>query len=253
MTALGEVLERPIAHRGLHDLANGVFENSASAFERAIEGNYAIECDINLSGDDVPMVIHDASIERVTGQRGNVADLSAGQIGQIPLKGSATGDTTLRLTELLELVDGRVALAVEIKNQPNNDDEKLVQEATRIVRNYHGPLAFISFSPEILTLTRKFGFKGPTGVILDRFTSNQAKGRLSATKRFIMRHLLHLPKTRFDFIDCDHNALNLPAVRFLRMLGFPVAAWTLTSQQQADLALKYCDQIAFEGYIPRRD
>lgn len=37
---------RPIAHRGLHDAANGVIENTAPAFKAAIEHGYAIECDV---------------------------------------------------------------------------------------------------------------------------------------------------------------------------------------------------------------
>lgn len=253
MTTLRELMERPLAHRGLHDSKAGVIENSASAFTRAIDADYAIECDINLSGDDVPMIIHDGELERLTGQRGNVAKISAGQLGHITLKGSSTNDKTLRLTELLQLVDGKVVLFVEIKQQADGRDEKLVREAVRIVRNYNGPLAFISFSPEILAMTRRFGFKGPTGIVMERFEGDKAQQTMSALQRFVGRHLLHTFKSRFNFIDCDHVALNLPAVRFLRMLGFPVASWTLTSQQQANLALKHCDQVTFEGYIPRRD
>lgn len=253
MTALREVLEQPIAHRGLHDAAHGVIENSASAFAEAIDNDYAIECDLNLSGDDVPMVIHDPNIERVTGQRGNVAMLSAGQLSRIRLQGSNNGDKIMRFAELLEQVDGKVVLAVELKHQDDNRNETLVRETLRILDNYAGPLTFISFSPQISILLRKFGFKGPVGIIIKHFVDEQSKQRLSVLKRFVMRHALHYPKTRFDFVECNHEALGLPAVRLLRTLGIPVVAWTLKSRIDAAAASKHCDQIIFEGYIPRRD
>ena len=41
---------RPVAHRGLHDIARGIVENMPAAAQAAIDGNFAIECDIQLSG-----------------------------------------------------------------------------------------------------------------------------------------------------------------------------------------------------------
>lgn len=248
---LKEVLEKPVAHRGLHNRDAGVIENSPTAFRLAAEQGYAIECDLQLSGDDVPMVIHDGTLDRVTGQKGEIHKLSAGQIGQIKLQGSATADTTLRFHELLKLVNGRVALAVELKPQTDGRNAELAETAVDVLKTYQGPIAFISFSPELLTLARKYGFKGPTGIIVERFVSEMAQNHLTPWQRFLMRHMLHYPKTRFDFVDCDHKALDLPAVRLFRRMGFPLAAWTIKSQVEADAALKQCDQIAFEGFIPK--
>lgn len=252
MTTLREVMSRPVAHRGLHDLPNGVAENSAKAFQRAIERNLAIECDLQLSGDGVPMVIHDSTLDRVTDQPGKVSALSAGQIGRIPLAGSAEKDCALTFSQLLELIDSRVAIAVELKPQSTDEkDAEMAKAAVAALNAYHGPLAFISFSPNLLKLVRRYGYKGPLGIIVERFVSELAQEHLNPWQRFSMRHLLHYPFTRFDFIDCDHKALDLPAVRLFHFLGFPLAAWTITSQAEADEALKHCDQIAFEGFIPR--
>ena len=66
-----------IAHRGLHDRANGVIENSASAFEAAIAQGHAIECDIQLSNDGVPFVFHDDDGERLLGMPGAISDRPA--------------------------------------------------------------------------------------------------------------------------------------------------------------------------------
>ena len=57
--------ERPIAHRGLHDLNRTVWENTLSAFSRAVEAGYAIECDLQYAADGVPVVFHDATLAAI--------------------------------------------------------------------------------------------------------------------------------------------------------------------------------------------
>lgn len=248
---LRNVLEKPVAHRGLHDLQFNAPENSPAAFRRAVEHDLAIECDIQLSADGVPMVIHDASVDRTTTATGKVSEMQSDAIAALPLSDGNGTDTTLRFNELLDLVDGKVAIAVEMKPQANAQrDQEMAQKSVAMLADYKGPLAFISFSPKLLQYAKKAGFTGPTGIIIERFVSDEAKKHLTDWQRFSMRHLLHYPFTRFDFVDCDYKALDLPAVRLFRALGFPVAAWTLTSETDAQEALKHCDQIAFEGYIP---
>ena len=65
-----------------------------------------------------------------------------------------------------------------------------------------------------------------------------------------MRHLLHWHETQFDFISCDKDSLDLPAIKFWKALGKPVTAWTVKSQLEADAIRPHIDQIVFEGYIP---
>ena len=55
------------AHRGLFDNDTDAPENSLPAFRRAIEAGYGIELDVQLSKDGVPVVFHDASLERMCG------------------------------------------------------------------------------------------------------------------------------------------------------------------------------------------
>lgn len=249
---LMDVLAKPVAHRGLHDATKGIPENSPSAFERACEHGLAIECDIQLSGDDVPMIIHDTTIDRVSEQSGKVSAISADQLGRIPLIGSKNNDKTLRFDELLQLVNSRVPIAVEMKPQGSPQrDTLMAQKAAEITKSYKGPLAYISFSPSLLQQVRKAGFGGPLGIVVARFDSEDAKKHLSPWQRFSMRHMLHYPMTRFHFVDCDHKALKMTMVRLFRAFGMPVAAWTITSPEEEKKAAEHCDQIAFEGYMPK--
>lgn len=55
---------RPVAHRGFHDMNKTRWENTLSAFAAAAERGYAIECDVHLSSDRVPVIIHDGDLKR---------------------------------------------------------------------------------------------------------------------------------------------------------------------------------------------
>ena len=77
---------RPIAHRGFHDASRGKPENSLAAFAAAVESHYAIECDLHLSSDAVPVVFHDdRSGAALTDEPGCVRDLTAAELGDLRL------------------------------------------------------------------------------------------------------------------------------------------------------------------------
>src|ERR1017187_1440561 len=84
---------RPIAHRGLHNAAAGVTENTASAFAAAIAGNYGIETDLQISADGEAMVHHDDALGRLTEGSGRLAEMSAADIKAVRFK--ATPDRIL--------------------------------------------------------------------------------------------------------------------------------------------------------------
>ena len=66
-------LKRPIAHRGLHDAARGIIENSASAIAAAIGRGFAIEVDLQCVAGDMPVVFHDDTLDRLTHESGPVS------------------------------------------------------------------------------------------------------------------------------------------------------------------------------------
>lgn len=245
--------DRPIAHRGLHDRTHGVIENSRTAFARAVEAGYAIECDLQLSADNVPMVFHDQKLDRLTGTPGRVRNTTAAALGALPLTGSANGDCPQTFAQLLDQVDGRTLLQVELKHQADAAaTQALAEAAVRIVATYQGPLVFESFDPRLLMAVRRAGYAGPLGIITWGYNEpDDDTGAPNAWRDFALRHLLHWPWTRFDFVSCDQHALSLPAIRLCRALGMPTATWTIRTQDQADAALRHADQVVFEGFVPK--
>lgn len=242
---------RPIAHRGLHDRAAGIIENTASAFEAAIAGNFAIECDVQLSSDGVPVVFHDDDMVRLLGREGAIADTSAGEITSSPLLGSAAGDCPQRFTDFLAQIAGRTLLQIELKGQRDATGTQLLARAVaEALKAYEGPVTIESFDPNLLTAIRQFGFTGPRGIITYSYDRPDWDGHLSEEQRYRLRHLLHWHETQFDFISCHNISLDLPAVVFWRALGKPVTAWTIKSRVEAEAAAPHIDQIVFEGFNP---
>jgi len=61
-----DFIERPLSHRGLHDVTAGRAENSTKAFAAAIDADYGIELDVQLSSDGHAMAFHDYDLGRLT-------------------------------------------------------------------------------------------------------------------------------------------------------------------------------------------
>src|SRR4051812_49060279 len=104
---------QPFAHRGLH--GSGVIENSRAAFHAAIARGHGIECDVQVSRDGDAFVFHDDTLDRLTAETGRVALRPGIELDRIELAG--TGERLPRLSEMLQLVAGRVPVLIEVKAQ----------------------------------------------------------------------------------------------------------------------------------------
>lgn len=242
---------QPIAHRGLHDASKGVIENSLPAFAAAIVSGFAIECDVQLTSDGKAVVFHDDMLNRLTGKNGDIHALSAAEITSIPLLGSNPPATPQLLSEMLRAVAGRAQLVIEIKQQPSvMMTRQLATAVLDELKSYQGTYVLESFDPRALMALRKQGCRASLGIITKRYDAND-NPREHALSRFALRHLLHWPFIRFDFISVASNALDLPMVRLFRWLGMAVTSWTIRSKSDALHADKHADQIVFEGFDPR--
>ena len=94
-TALDWLTARPIAHRGLHDAAHGVIENTAGAVAAAIAAGYGVEIDLQVSADGEAMVHHDDVLGRLTEGEGRLDRLSAAELKRIAFRGSSERMMTL--------------------------------------------------------------------------------------------------------------------------------------------------------------
>ncbi|MDE2017311.1 MAG: glycerophosphodiester phosphodiesterase [Hyphomicrobiales bacterium] len=247
MSAFGWLVERPIAHRGLHGPATGAVENSLSAAAAAIAAGFAIECDIQLSADGEAIVFHDFTLDRLTGATGRLDALPASAMTAARFRAApAEGPPTLR--DLLALIDGRTPLVCEIKSEFTGDF-RLTKRALAVAEAYRGPLAFKSFDPDPIAFLRERGAGGrPLGIVAEANYDDPHWAGLSAETRAGLAAFSHFTRTRPDFVSFNVNHLPAAAPQLCRdALGLPVMAWTVRTPELRARALRFADQIVFEG------
>jgi len=179
MSDLAWLTARPIAHRGLHDAAAGVIENTASAFAAAIAGGYGIETDLQISGDGEAMVHHDDALGRLTFGSTRLADMTTAGIKAVRFK--ASDDRILTLGELGDLVGGRVPLVLELKSRFDGD-YRLVQRAAAVLATYAGPVAVMSFDPSLIEALRTIAPRLTRGIVGQRPYAHAEWDRLPAAE-----------------------------------------------------------------------
>lgn len=235
---------RPIAHRGLHDRARGIVENTPSAFAAAIAGNYAIECDLQITSDGEAVVFHDERLDRLTTASGMVKDHTVEQIQRLTVRD--TTDRVQTLAELLAQVDGRVPLLIEIKSLWDGDGT-LTRRTLDVLKSCAGPHCLMSFDPDVIALVREASEQTPRGIVADRGDDDYYRF-LPLPRRRELRTLSHLAMTQPDFISFYFGELPFAPVAAWRAAGHPVISWTIRSASQAALARRHSDQITFEGF-----
>jgi glycerophosphoryl diester phosphodiesterase len=241
-------LKRPIAHRGLHNAAKGIVENSASAVRAAMGAGLAIEVDLQCAANNMPVVFHDMKLDRLTSETGPVAARDAGVLSQIRLRNSA--DCILSLPALLTLVNGHVPLILEVKSTWTRNGA-FETNIAKMLEPYPGPVAVMSFDPHCMAAFREIGPQLLRGLIAERFDDRSYWPQLSLWQRFQMRNLLTSAIARPHFIAYDVQALPALAPLIARLLfGLPLLTWTVRTNEERERALRYADAMIFEGIAP---
>lgn len=244
MRDLSWLVARPIAHRGLHDKTKGVLENTESAFAAAIQGNYAIECDLQITREGEAVVFHDETLERLTEAEGL---LKLRTVRELKALGYRVGkDRMQTLAEMLEQVNGKVPLVIELKSHWDGD-ETLALRALKVLENYHGPYCLMSFDPDAIAAVATYSPSTVRGIVADR-TVDSYYNSLPLQRRLEMRSFSHLGRTRPHFVSFYFRELPYAPVQRIRAAGYPVITWTIRSEEQARAARRYSDQITFEGF-----
>ncbi|MBB3288895.1 MULTISPECIES: glycerophosphodiester phosphodiesterase [unclassified Rhizobium] len=236
MNKLAWLTERPVAHRGYHDMNKEVWENTLSAFSRAIEAGFAIECDLHYASDGVPVVFHDDDLQRVCNLPGEVRERTSAELGLLSVGG--TKDKIPTLKQLLRLCDGKVPLVLELKGR-EGDDEGFAESVLEVLEGYKGHVALMSFDHWLLKDLKALEAPYPVGLT--------AEGNKPETF-FQHDEAMHLG---LDFISYFYGHLPNPFVTAQRQRGIPVITWTVRDEAARKHTFANADQMTFEGFDPR--
>lgn len=228
--------ERPVAHRGYHDMNKLVWENTLSAFTRAIEAGFAIECDLHYAANGVPVIFHDDDLQRVCNLPGQVRDRSSGELGLLSVGG--TKDRIPTLKQLLQLCDGRVPLLLELKGR-KSDDEGFAEAVIEVLEGYKGLVALMSFDHWLLKELKALNPPYPIGLTADGNNPDTF---------FLHDEAMQLG---LDFVSYFYGHLPNPFVTAQRKRGIPVITWTVRDEAARRQSFANADQMTFEGFDPR--
>ena len=236
MSKLAWLTERPVAHRGYHDMNKQVWENTLSAFSRAIDAGFAIECDLHYASDSVPVVFHDDDLQRVCNLPGQLRDRTSAELGLLSIGG--TKDKIPTLKQLLRLCDGKVPLVLELKGR-EGDDEGFAEAVLDVLEGYKGHVALMSFDHWLLKDLKALEAPYPVGLT--------AEGNKPET---FFQHDEAM-QLGLDFISYFYGHLPNPFITAQRQRGIPVITWTVRDEAARKHTFANADQMTFEGFDPR--
>ncbi len=226
--------DRPFAHRGLHDAEKGIYENTLSACKAAMDGGYNMEVDLQPSVDGVPMVFHDYTLDRLTKENGDVRARTAKELQSIKIGDSNDHIPTLR--ELLNLIQGKVGILLELKGKPGHDDG-FVEAVAADIEHYHGDVAIMSFHHHILEDARAQ-------------TPNVSLGLTAeGDDSFYDMHRAITEKTDPAFVSYEVAHLECRFVEEFLVSKRPLISWTVRTEEDRAMSAKYAHQPTFEGYL----
>jgi glycerophosphoryl diester phosphodiesterase len=202
-----------VGHRGAAGLEP---ENTLRAFRRALAlGVDAVECDVHLTRDGVPVVLHDATLERTTDGAGAVRDLTWAELARLD---AGQGERIPRLEEVVALVRGRAHLVVELK-----------------ARGAHGPVLDCLRGAAALSEATLIAFDLEELAAAARAAPEAARGAL-------FHRLPPDGPTRARALGCawaflEFRAAEAEGVAALRSAGLRVGLWTPNEEPELRAAL----------------
>ena len=196
------------------------------AFRAAVAHGYGRELDIHITRDGKVVVFQDDTLERMCGGHGKVEDYTLEELRKLHLL-----NTTERIPELqdvLEYVDGRVPLLVELKIPGR--DLRVCEASYDILKTYHGKNLVQSFN----TLGLLWYHKYAPAILRGQLSSNLTADPLNDPYilRFLVKYLMLNVIGRPDFISYKLKDLPNCSVLICRwQWRIPVAVWTLRTEQ----------------------
>lgn len=226
-----------IAHRGLHKPGTALEENTVAAVRAAVERGLAVEVDVRTTADDIVVVYHDETMERLTDFDAPVAKWGFQQIRKYNVGNS--GAPIPSLPDVMDVVAGQVPIFIEIKSPgPGKDIQKVCAGVRHCFEGYAGPVAVMSFDPRIVAWFKNYMPKYARGVVVGREALLDWRNRLLIP--------FWLRKTKPDFIACDVNLLPNSFCAKWRKKGKPLLTWTVKEQHMVPIAKEHADALIFE-------
>ncbi|QUM86752.1 MULTISPECIES: glycerophosphoryl diester phosphodiesterase [unclassified Moritella] len=212
-------------HRGAAALAP---ENTLASIQKAAESGIKwIEIDTQLSADNIPVIIHDQTVQRCTNGKGLVGELTLAELKGLDagswFASEFTGETIPTLKEaLLVCQENDLNMNLEIKIYSEDEIKSLVERVVETVKVLNFPIDKLLFSSFSQTALKHCQALYP-GVRRGFITKNKPSDMLVSIKPLAL-YSLHI----------DHRILNETLAESIKEAGLTLMIWTLNDPKQID-------------------
>jgi glycerophosphoryl diester phosphodiesterase len=223
-----------VAHRGIPTDAP---ENTLASFQGAIElGADAVEMDVRLSSDRVPVVFHYFYLEESTSASGAIFDFSLEQLRDVEVfckdNPAAPAGHISTLPEILETIGGKIGLEIEIKG-PEPEAPEIIGNVLLRFRNLWDSIEVTSYEPALLLAIQK----SCPGITVDLlFPPSESWMKLDVVQYQALHHS-RLAHARA--VHLHPTQLSKTVVSALRQAGIEIHAWDVNDLQSLELVTKY--------------
>lgn len=229
------------AHRGFHNTTDAP-ENSLRAFSYALENDYGIELDVHLTKDNVPVVFHDSTLDRMCNINARLCDLTLDELQKLTLLDSNEIVPTLK--SVLSLVNGKVPIIIEFKAEKHT--AVLCEAVNRCMSDYAGAYCIQSFYPSVLAWYRNNRPDIARGQLSSDFKREK---KMCSVSLAVLSCLLTNFYTRPDFIsyNCKYPFV-ISRILCRDLFRAPALAWTVRSVKEFIDIKDHFDSFIFENF-----
>ena len=203
-----------VAHRGAYP------ENTLVGFQKAVEdGCDMFECDIRLSSDNHPVVIHDKTINRTTNGKGFVASM---KLHELQFYGIPSLEELLMWFSIKNNILG----AFELKNI-GKKNAMLLNKTLSLLEKYNvvNRSILISFNTKLLALSKSICPQVCTGIVLSQYNLLQSIHSNSLHKNPIQVAMT----IKADVLWVSYKLI--PTILYLNSSNMPIFIWTVNNKK----------------------
>ena len=219
---------RWIAHRGAGKLAP---ENTLAAFKLGASHGYRMfECDVKLSADGVPFLLHDNTLNRTTTGKGTAGEQTWSALSQLDAGSwhsrSFAGEPLPTLTNIAQFfLKNGYFVNIEIKPTPGQEAETgkaVAEHAARLWQDAAFPPLLTCFRPESLGAAQTAAPHLPRGLLLDTLWKGWLETALVLDCSAIV---------------CNHALWDISSVTQAKSAGFRCLSYTVNDEWPAQRLL----------------
>ena len=225
-----------ISHRGIHNNTS-IYENTLEAFKLAIKKKYTIELDVHLTKDNQIVVFHDYNTKRIIGKNDIIEETTYKELNNQKIIHIPT------LQEVLNLVNGKVPLLIEIKQQ--NKVGPLEETLMNVLKGYQGDYAIQSFN----VMTLLWFKKNYPNILRGQLSYTYRKIRMNKITKILLKNMFFNFLTKPNFISYKYNELSSKKIKKYKKKGITLIAWTINNKKDYNQYKNQFDNLICEKFI----